>query len=111
VADSGGSSTHPLVILLTIDALRADVILSRTHDRKLANLAELRDESASFELARSPSPSTLTTVTSLFAGKYYSQLYWTEQGKLAKRDRVRRVIAPSYRSNSINRLEMRLTAA
>lgn len=70
----------PVVIFLTIDALRADVVASGKHDALLPELARLRNESVWFRTARSPSPSTLTTLTSVFSGKYYSQLYWTKRG-------------------------------
>lgn len=85
--------SNPLVILLTIDALRADVMASREHDGDLPELARLRDASVSFTMARAPSPSTLTTVMALFTGKYYSQTYWTtERGKaLPARDTTRRL--------------------
>lgn len=66
------------VLLLTVEALRADVVESRKHDDVLPNLARLRDEGLRFTMARSPTPSTLTTVTSLLTGKYYSQIYFTE---------------------------------
>lgn len=66
------------VLLLTIDALRADVVENKRHDSILPNLAKIRDASLRFTNARSPTPSTLTTVTSLFTGKYYSQIYFTE---------------------------------
>jgi hypothetical protein len=69
-----------LVIFLTIDALRADVLASREHDELLPELAALRDRSVRFRRARSPSPSTLTTVSSIFSGRYYSQLYWLKKG-------------------------------
>jgi arylsulfatase A-like enzyme len=66
------------VIVLTIDALRADVIESGEHDATLPNLARLRDTSLHFTNARSTAPSTLTTVAALLTGKYYSQVYFTE---------------------------------
>ncbi|HWA74566.1 MAG TPA: sulfatase [Polyangiaceae bacterium] len=69
-----------LVIFLTIDALRADVVAAREHDDLLPELAELREQSVRFRRARSPSPSTLTTVSSIFSGRYYSQLYWVKKG-------------------------------
>lgn len=66
------------VVFLTIDALRADVVENTKHDSLLPNLAKIRDASLRFGNARSPTPSTLTTVTSLWTGKYYSQIYFTE---------------------------------
>lgn len=66
------------VLLLTVEALRSDVLEGRAHDAMLPNLARIRDRSFYFTKARSPTPSTLTTVTSILTGKYYSQIYFTE---------------------------------
>jgi len=68
----------PIVILLTIDALRADIVTGGEYREKLPELARLRKTSVYFRNARSPTPSTLTTVASMFTGKYYSALYWTK---------------------------------
>jgi arylsulfatase A-like enzyme len=70
---------HPVVIFLTIDALRADMFLNRRHDRSIPTLAELRDTSVNFSMARTPGSQTVVTLTSLFAGTYFSQQYWTRR--------------------------------
>lgn len=67
----------PVVLLLTIDSLRADVLASKDHDERLPNLAAFRDASLRFSNARTPGSQTLTTLTTLFAGTYFSQQYWT----------------------------------
>ena len=67
----------PIVLLLTIDSLRADVLATRDHDEELPNLAAFRDASLRFSNARTPGSQTLTTLTSLFTGTYFSQQYWT----------------------------------
>lgn len=67
---------RPLVILFTIDSLRADVLDSRKHDQQLPALSRMRDDSIAFTTARSPSSSTVPAFASIFLGKYYSQLYW-----------------------------------
>lgn len=66
----------PVVLLLTIDSLRADVLAGKDNDGRLPNLAAFRDDSLRFNHARTPGSQTLTTLTSLFAGTYYSQQYW-----------------------------------
>ncbi len=71
---------NAIVVLVTIDALRADVAFGGEHDSKLPELASLRSRSVRFLNTRSPSPSTLTTSMALFTGKYYSQTYWTKSG-------------------------------
>ncbi len=67
-----------IVILLTIDSLRADVLADRRHDDRLPNLAALRDESVSFTEARAPGSQTVYTLAQMFMGTYYSMQYWTE---------------------------------
>lgn len=70
-----------VVVLITVDALRADVLNGRRHDARLPTLAKLRDESVSFTLARSPSSQTMMSLGTLFSGTYFSQQYWTEHPK------------------------------
>ncbi|APR88170.1 Choline-sulfatase [Minicystis rosea] len=66
-----------VVVLITIDALRADVIMSGKHDADLPTFKALREESVRFTKARSPGAQTVPVVTGLFTGKYYSQVYWS----------------------------------
>ncbi len=70
----------PLVILLTIDAVRADVLENPEYEQYLPTITELKKTSAYFTLARSPTPATTTTMASLFTGRYYSQLRWAAEG-------------------------------
>lgn len=70
----------PLVVLLvTIDSLRADVLTDGKSDGKLKNLAKLRKDSVVFTEARAPGSQTVYTLSEMFASKYYSQMYWTKQ--------------------------------
>jgi arylsulfatase A-like enzyme len=66
-----------LVLLLTIDSLRDDVLRDPQFEAAFPNLTQLRKRGVDFTQARSPSPGTIVTLTSIFTGKYYSQLYWT----------------------------------
>ncbi len=67
----------PIVIFMTVDALRADVANDGRHADQLPAIEGLRRESVEFNLARAPSPSTVTTFMSMFTGKYYTGMYWT----------------------------------
>ena len=69
----------PIVILLTIDALRADVVANEEHDKMLPVLSRMRKNAVHFSLARSTSPGTIASFTSLFSGKYYSGLHFELQ--------------------------------
>jgi hypothetical protein len=68
-----------IVLLFTIDALRADVLADDRHQPKLPNLFSLRDRSVWFTNARATSPATAPSIASIMTGKYYSQIYWTNQ--------------------------------
>lgn len=68
---------NPLVILVTIDCLRADVIMSANHDKSLPTLSLLRQTGLSFTNARSAASSTVPSLSAIFSSAYYSQQYWT----------------------------------
>ena len=74
------------VLLITIDSLRADVLASGKHDEALPTLARLRDSGADFTQARAPGSQTVTTLAQMFAGKYYSELYWSPHPDMPPRD-------------------------
>ncbi len=66
---------QPIVILLTIDSLRADLV----QDHSTANLPFLRGLNQSavyFRQARAAGPATVPSLTALFSGRYYSQMWW-----------------------------------
>lgn len=69
-------SAPPIVMFFTIDSFRADVMEKPEHRDTLPELTRLRRESSYFSVARSPTASTMTTMASVFAGGYYSQLQW-----------------------------------
>jgi len=71
------SKQLPIVLLLGIDALRADVALDGKHDEMLPAIARMRAESISFTEARAPGSQTVYTMSSLFSGTYFSQQYWS----------------------------------
>lgn len=68
---------EPVVILITVDALRADV-LSPKNVKKLPTFGALAKSSLTFTEARSAAPATSASLAALFTGKLYSQLYWQE---------------------------------
>lgn len=73
---------NPIVLLVTVDALRADLLTHSKYRSQLPHLFELADRSLRFTQARSPSPSTASTFTALYTGKYYSGTRW-KKGKNA----------------------------
>jgi arylsulfatase A-like enzyme len=75
-----GLPKDKIVIVATIEALRADVVADDRYRKLVPELHRLKAESVYFTMARAPSPATATTLTALFTGKYYSSVYWTKQG-------------------------------
>lgn len=66
-----------IVVLVGIDAVRADLLSSGRYDAELPNLARLRGQSTWFTGARSPGSQTTYALGSLMAGTYFSQQLWT----------------------------------
>lgn len=71
----------PLVLLITVDALRADVVASGKHDRRLPTLAALRDRAVWFSNARATGTLTKLSISSLMLGTHFSQQYWVDKGR------------------------------
>jgi hypothetical protein len=67
-------SAPPIVILLTIDALRADVVSQAEHLARFPGFAALHEHCAYFSHARSSASSTRASLASVFSGQFYSQL-------------------------------------
>ena len=67
-----------IVLLITIDAMRAD-LLERPNTRKgLSTLWALARQGVNFRQARAPGSQTVYSVTTMFAGTYFSQQYWSK---------------------------------
>jgi hypothetical protein len=77
-----GTLTLPdpkLVLFLTIDATRADV-LDDANRKKLPTLFRMKSKGAWFSQARSAASSTRPAMASVFTGRYYSQLRFKGTG-------------------------------
>lgn len=70
----------PVVVFLTIDAMRADVIADPQNDRTFPYLAGLKRRGAYFTNATSPGAQTAVSLTSVFSGRYFSELVWAMHG-------------------------------
>ena len=77
-----------IVLLFTVDALRADRIDDDKNAAKLPTFARLRRQSVVFTEARSTAPATAPAIGSLMTGRYYSQLYWSNQ-RIAPRNKLK----------------------
>ncbi len=67
----------PIVLFITIDSLRADLLTRPETRRALPTLTRLAERSVYFTQARAPGSQTVYTLTSVFAGTYFSQQYWS----------------------------------
>jgi hypothetical protein len=69
----------PIVVMITIDALRADVLEPRRR-RAAPNLHAMREHSIYFAQARSTASDTRYSMATLFSGVHLSMLKWTSHG-------------------------------
>ncbi|HZO15262.1 MAG TPA: sulfatase-like hydrolase/transferase, partial [Polyangiaceae bacterium] len=67
---------NAIVILILVDCMRADVVADRPAD--FPTVSALRKDGIDFTAARTPAPATEQALTSIFSGRYFSQLYWTQ---------------------------------
>ena len=67
---------NTVVLLVTVDALRADIVNSGEHDAALPHLSRLREEGAWFSSAIAAASQTTASLTTVFSGHYASQLFW-----------------------------------
>lgn len=75
----------PVVVFVTIDAVRADVIDDPENERVFPTIAELKRTSAYFANATSPGSQTAVSLTTVFSGKNFSQLVWGMHGQGSSR--------------------------
>ena len=66
---------RPIVVLLVVDALRASVL--NDDASQIPAITKLREEGVYFPHAWSAAPDTNASVTSMFSGRYSSQMLWT----------------------------------
>jgi len=71
----------PLVVLVTIDATRADIFDKAKDEAFFPTLAKLRREGAYFTRATSAGSQTAIALSALFSGRYFSQLEWHDHGE------------------------------
>lgn len=71
---------NPLVVLVTIDATRAEVVDDPANASAMPNFRALHQRGAWFTNATSPGSQTAVSLTSTFSGRYFSQLEWGMHG-------------------------------
>jgi arylsulfatase A-like enzyme len=75
----------PVVVLITIDATRADVVNEAPRDAPLPELTAMAEHGARFTNVVAPGSQTAISLSSLFSGRYFSELTWDWVGTGAKR--------------------------
>lgn len=69
---------NPVVVLITIDCMRADVLDRRDTRGQLPTLTRMAERGVYFADAHAPGSMTVVTLTSVFTGTMYSQQRWEE---------------------------------
>jgi hypothetical protein len=72
---------NPIVLLVTIDALRLEV-LEPANESFAPNLAEIRRNSSYFSQARSSGSDTRFSLATLFSGRHMSMMKWNFRSRL-----------------------------
>jgi arylsulfatase A-like enzyme len=75
----------PVVVLVTVDALRADVLAAREHERQLPNLTKIKKTGFYVPRAVSAGSQTSVSLAAMFSGRPYSGQRWTLHGEGAAR--------------------------
>jgi arylsulfatase A-like enzyme len=71
----------PLVVLLTVDATRAEAVLEPTRASMFPTFTRLGSLGATFTRATAPGSQTSVSLTTVFTGRYFSELYWAMHGE------------------------------
>ena len=70
----------PVVVLITIDAVRADAIADPANDAAFPMFTEMKRRGAFFTRANSPGSQTAVSLSSTFASRAFSEMVWSSHG-------------------------------
>jgi hypothetical protein len=70
-----------VVVLLTVDSLRADVVSDAGNAARFPTFAALKRDGVAFTRARAPGSQTSASLGALFAMRTFSELLWTDHGQ------------------------------
>lgn len=71
----------PVVVLITVDALRADVVADPANAARLPNLTRLRNAGIYVPRAVAPGSQTAVSLSAMFSGRPFSGQHWTMHGE------------------------------
>lgn len=75
----------PVVVLLTVDAVRADLVEAASPRVPLPTLTAMKTGGAHFTDVVTPGSQTAVSLATMFSGRYFSQLRWEKHGTGARR--------------------------
>lgn len=73
------TAASPVFVLITVDALRNDLLTNESYRRRLPNLWKLASDGVYFTQMRTAGSTTRNSTGALMASKYRFQLNWTRQ--------------------------------
>lgn len=74
-------ASDAVVVLVTVDALRAEVLENPANEARLPAFADLRRRGVVFTRASAPASQTALSIGSIFSGRYFSELRWARYGE------------------------------
>ncbi|HMI89372.1 MAG TPA: sulfatase-like hydrolase/transferase [Polyangiaceae bacterium] len=77
-SNSSPIAPNPVVVLVTVDAFRADLLRDDRYSERFPQMTALRNASVFFPQARSTAADTRTSLAAIFTGKLFSRLPWTK---------------------------------
>jgi arylsulfatase A-like enzyme len=69
-----------VVVLITIDAVRADAVADPANDALFPTLTDMKRSGVYFTHASSAASQTALSLSTLFTGRYFSELSWVDYG-------------------------------
>jgi arylsulfatase A-like enzyme len=69
-----------VIVVITVDALGAQVLDDPANQALFPTLAELKRDGVVFTHASAPATQTALSLATLFSGRYFSELMWTDHG-------------------------------
>jgi Sulfatase len=70
----------PVVVLITVDAVRADAVADPANDTLFPTLTEMKHDGVVFTHAYAPGTQTALSLSTMFSGRYFSELFWSDHG-------------------------------
>jgi hypothetical protein len=73
--------SNAVIVFITVDAVRADVVDDPANDERLPTFAALKRKGVYFTRASAPGTQTGVSLNAMFSGLYYSEERWDDYGE------------------------------